>query len=70
MQATERSVAFSSVSSRGCGISYLLRQRCPAMMQDRYLAPDIEAATAAVLNGQAAGVLRQLAGLPALWVAA
>ncbi len=48
----------------------LLRQRCPAMMQDRYLAPDIEAATAAVLNGQAAGVLRQLAGLPALWVAA
>jgi histidine ammonia-lyase len=49
---------------------HLLRQRCPAMMQDRYLAPDIEAATAAVLNGQAAGVLRQLAGLPALWVAA
>ena len=48
----------------------LLRQRCPAMMQDRYLAPDIEAAAAAVLNGQAAGVLRQLAGLPALWVAA
>jgi histidine ammonia-lyase len=48
----------------------LLRQRCPAMMQDRYLAPDIEAATAAVLNGQAAGVLRRLAGLPALWVAA
>jgi histidine ammonia-lyase len=48
----------------------LLRQRCPAMMQDRYLAPDIEAATAAVLQGQAAGVLRQLAGLPVLWVAA
>lgn len=48
----------------------LLRQRCPAMMQDRYLAPDIEAAAAAVLNGQAAGVLRQLAGLPVLWVAA
>jgi histidine ammonia-lyase len=48
----------------------LLRQRCPAMMQDRYLAPDIEAAAAAVLKGQAAGVLRQLAGLPVLWVAA
>jgi histidine ammonia-lyase len=48
----------------------LLRQRCPAMMQDRYLAPDIEAAAAAVLQGQAAGVLRQLAGLPVLWVAA
>jgi hypothetical protein len=40
------------------------------MMQDRYLAPDIEAAAAAVLKGQAAGVLRQLAGLPVLWVAA
>ena len=48
----------------------LLRQRCSAMMQDRYLAPDIEAAAAAVLKGQAAGVLRQLAGLPVLWVAA
>ena len=48
----------------------LLRQTCPAMMQDRYLAPDIEAASAAVHRGQAAGVLRQLAGLPALWVAA
>jgi histidine ammonia-lyase len=44
-----------------------LRQRCPAMMQDRYLAPDIEAASALVREGALAHNLRSLEGLPALW---
>jgi histidine ammonia-lyase len=47
-----------------------LRQDCPAMMQDRYLAPDIEAATALVRGGELSAVLRGLPGQPALWVAA
>ena len=45
----------------------LLRARCPAMPSDRYLAPDIEAATALVQDGSLARVLRTLPGLPALW---
>jgi len=45
----------------------LLRERCPAMPTDRYLAPDIEAATALVQDGSLARVLRTLPGLPALW---
>jgi histidine ammonia-lyase len=45
----------------------LLRGRCPAMPTDRYLAPDIEAATALVQDGSLARVLRTLPGLPALW---
>jgi histidine ammonia-lyase len=48
----------------------LLRTRSPAVMQDRYLAPDIEAAVAGVTSGQMAGVLRPLSGLPALWITA
>jgi histidine ammonia-lyase len=48
----------------------LLRARCPAMMQDRYLAPDIEAANAAVVDGTLARILRSLPGLPTLWIAA
>ncbi len=40
----------------------LLRQRCPAMPSDRYLAPDIENASALVRGGQAAQVLQGLAG--------
>ena len=40
---------------------------CPAMMQDRYIAPDIEAATALVRDGSLARILRTLPGLPALW---
>jgi histidine ammonia-lyase len=48
----------------------LLRSRCPAMMQDRYLAPDIEAATACVRDGSLARILRTLPALPALWIAA
>ncbi|MEP7302523.1 MAG: histidine ammonia-lyase [Caldimonas sp.] len=45
----------------------LLRERCPAMSTDRYLAPDIERATALVQDGSLARVLRTLPGLPALW---
>ena len=48
----------------------LLRAQCPAMMQDRYLAPDIEAASRAVRDGSLARVLHRLrdtAGLPTLW---
>ena len=48
----------------------LLRTQCPAMMQDRYIAPDIEAASRAVRDGSLARVLHRLhdtAGLPTLW---
>jgi histidine ammonia-lyase len=48
----------------------LLRSGCPAMMQDRYLAPDIEAATALVQGGELARILRTLPGLPTLWTPA
>jgi histidine ammonia-lyase len=48
----------------------LLRQHSPAMMQDRYLAPDIEAAAAQVGSGAMSSVFRALPGLPALWVPA
>ena len=52
------------------GVHATLRARCPAMMQDRYLAPDIEAASVLVAEGALARQLRQLAGLPRLWIAA
>ncbi|MDP3224563.1 MAG: histidine ammonia-lyase [Rubrivivax sp.] len=45
-----------------------LRALCPAMMQDRYLAPDIEAASALVRGGELARILRTLPALPALWI--
>ena len=45
----------------------LLRGGCPAMMQDRYLASDIEAASALVRDGSLARILRTLDGLPTLW---
>ena len=45
----------------------LLRTECPAMLTDRYLAPDIERASALVRRGALSGVFRGLAGLPALW---
>ena len=48
----------------------LLRQHCPAMMNDRYMAPDIEAASALVCGGELSRILRSLPALPALWVAA
>jgi histidine ammonia-lyase len=47
-----------------------LRTRCPAMMQDRYLAPDIEAASALVTDGTLARILRTVGPLPTLWVPA
>ena len=53
----------------------LLREGCPSMMQDRYVAPDIEHATGLVVNGQVARLLRgvpgqtEFSGLPKLWVA-
>ncbi len=48
----------------------LLRQRSPALDADRYLAPDIEAATALVTDGSLSRVFRTLKGLPALWIPA
>ncbi len=48
----------------------LLRAQCPAMMQDRYLAPDIEAASALVHSGALARILHLLPALPALWIPA
>jgi len=48
----------------------LLRSRSPAIPQDRYLAPDIEAATAMVRDGTLAQLLRSLPDLPALWTPA
>lgn len=48
----------------------LLRQHCPAMPTDHYLAPDIEAATALVCDGTLARLLRTLPALPQLWIAA
>jgi histidine ammonia-lyase len=48
----------------------LLRSSCPAMAQDRYLAPDIERATTLVADGSLARILRTLPGLPVLWIPA
>jgi histidine ammonia-lyase len=48
----------------------LLRSHCPAMPHDRYLAPDIERASALVADGSLAGVLRRLGDTPMLWVPA
>jgi histidine ammonia-lyase len=45
----------------------LLRERCPAMHEDRLIAPDIEAATALVRDGSLSRIFRTLPGLPALW---
>ena len=44
----------------------LLRQHSPAIPQDRYLAPDIERATALVQSGALARILQTLPDLPAL----
>jgi histidine ammonia-lyase len=48
----------------------LLREQCPTVEHDRYLAPDIERATALVTNGSLSRVFRTLPGLPALWTPA
>ena len=45
----------------------LLRAECPSMIEDRYLAPDIAAASALVRSGRLAQVLRGLQALPPLW---
>jgi len=46
----------------------LLREACPAMNEDRFLAPDIEAATALVRGGSLSTVFRAVPKLPALWI--
>jgi histidine ammonia-lyase len=45
----------------------LLRQACPSISHDRYLAPDIERATALVNDGSLARISRTLPALPTLW---
>ena len=45
----------------------LLRTQCPAMPEDRYLAPDIERAVALVRSGALSQIFRALPDLPALW---
>ena len=47
----------------------LLRQHCPAMMQDRTMAPDIELACELVSTGHLARLLRRIPCLPVLWIA-
>jgi len=46
----------------------LLREHCAPMTSDRHLAPDIERATALVSGGALARILREMPGLPALWI--
>ena len=48
----------------------LLRAHSPAVPCDRYLAPDIERATALVRDGALSRILRSLPDLPALWIPA
>ena len=48
----------------------LLRSRSAAMFEDRFLAPEIETATAMVRDGSLARILRSLPDLPALWTPA
>jgi histidine ammonia-lyase len=45
----------------------LLRQHCPAMPADRFIAPDMAAASRLVHGGALARILRTLDDLPALW---
>ncbi len=47
----------------------LLRAECPAMAVDRFIAPDIERASARVHDGSLGRILRSLSGLPTLWIA-
>jgi histidine ammonia-lyase len=48
----------------------LLRERCPSVDEDRYLAPDIDRATALVADGSLSRIFRRLPRLPMLWFAA
>ena len=59
----------SSAAARG-GARAAARARARRCRRDRYLAPDIERATALVTDGALARVLRTLPGLPALWTPA
>ncbi len=52
------------------GAHAMLRAVCPSLVRDRYLAPDIERATALVTGGALARVLRALPDLPPLWIPA
>jgi histidine ammonia-lyase len=44
-----------------------LRTKCPSMMRDRVIAPDIEQASAMLRGGALVPILRGLPGLPVLW---
>jgi histidine ammonia-lyase len=48
----------------------LLRTRCPAMHEDRLVAPDIDAAATLVRDGSLSRIFRTLPGLPSLWTPA
>jgi histidine ammonia-lyase len=48
----------------------LLRTQCPSIERDRYLAPEIERATALVTSGRLARLLHAMPDLPALWIPA
>ena len=48
----------------------LLRETCPSVQVDRYLAPDIERATALVTDGALSRILQRLPALPTLWIPA
>jgi histidine ammonia-lyase len=48
----------------------LLRSRSAAIPEDRYLAPEIETASAMVRDGSLARILHSLPDLPALWTPA
>ena len=48
----------------------LLRASCPSIAHDRYMAPDIERASALVSDGSLARILRTLPALPTLWTTA
>ncbi len=48
----------------------LVRQRCPELERDRYLAPDIDQATMLVTDGSLSRIFRTLPDLPVLWIPA
>jgi len=48
----------------------LVRERCPALEGDRYLAPDIDQATMLVTDGSLSRIFRTLPDLPVLWIPA
>ncbi|MFO1329463.1 MAG: histidine ammonia-lyase, partial [Rubrivivax sp.] len=48
----------------------LLRQSCPSVDVDRFLAPDIERASGLVHQGRLGPLLRALPEVPPMWIAA